>query len=53
MLLLFVVGPKLAPARLWRLRHSIFLFGTSQILLCRLATQFVELIDPEPKREGR
>ncbi|MDP3673995.1 MAG: cation:proton antiporter [Novosphingobium sp.] len=47
-LLLFVVGLELAPARLWRLRHSIFLFGTSQVLLCGLvlaaliglATQF-------------
>ena len=36
-LLLFVVGLELAPARLWRLRHSIFLFGTSQVLLCGLA----------------
>jgi Kef-type K+ transport system membrane component KefB/voltage-gated potassium channel Kch len=34
---LFVVGLELAPARLWRLRHSIFLFGTSQVLLCGLA----------------
>ena len=32
-LLLFVVGLELVPARLWRLRHSIFLFGTSQLLL--------------------
>ena len=30
-LLLFVVGLELAPTRLWRLRHSIFLFGTSQV----------------------
>ena len=30
-LLLFVVGLELAPARLWRLRHSIFLFGKSQV----------------------
>ena len=36
-LLLFVVGLELAPSRLWRLRHSIFLFGTSQVLLCGLA----------------
>jgi CPA2 family monovalent cation:H+ antiporter-2/glutathione-regulated potassium-efflux system protein KefB len=36
-LLLFVVGLELAPARLWRLRHSIFLFGPSQVLLCGLA----------------
>ena len=36
-LLLFVVGLELAPARLWRLRHSIFLFGTSQVLDCGMA----------------
>ena len=36
-LLLFIVGLELAPSRLWRLRHSIFLFGTSQVLLCGLA----------------
>jgi CPA2 family monovalent cation:H+ antiporter-2/glutathione-regulated potassium-efflux system protein KefB len=36
-LLLFVVGLELAPARLWRLRHSIFLFGPSQVLICGLA----------------
>ena len=36
-LLLFVVGLELAPQRLWRLRHSIFLFGTSQVVLCGMA----------------
>ena len=36
-LLLFVVGLELAPARLWRLRHSILLLGTSQVLLCGMA----------------
>jgi len=36
-LLLFVVGLELAPARLWRLRHSIFLFGSTQVLLSGLA----------------
>ena len=30
-LLLFVAELELAPARLWRLRHSIFLFGKSQV----------------------
>ena len=30
-LMLFVVGLELASARLWRLRHSIFQFGTSQV----------------------
>ncbi|QGN54987.1 cation:proton antiporter [Novosphingobium sp. Gsoil 351] len=40
-LLLFVVGLELAPARLWRLRHSIFLFGTSQVLLSGLALALV------------
>lgn len=33
-LLLFLVGLELNPARLWRLRHDIFGFGLSQVVLC-------------------
>jgi glutathione-regulated potassium-efflux system protein KefB len=36
-LLLFLVGLELAPARLWRLRRDIFGLGTSQVVLCGLA----------------
>lgn len=36
-LLLFLVGLELHPARLWRLRRDIFGFGTAQVVLCGLA----------------
>ncbi|HKR23752.1 MAG TPA: cation:proton antiporter [Allosphingosinicella sp.] len=36
-LLLFLVGLELNPGRLWRLRHDIFLFGLTQVVLCGLA----------------
>ncbi|MGQ0661497.1 cation:proton antiporter domain-containing protein [Sphingosinicella sp.] len=36
-LLLFLVGLELNPARLWRMRHDIFVFGLSQVVLCGLA----------------
>lgn len=36
-LLLFLVGLELAPARLWRLRHAIFGLGAAQVVLCGLA----------------
>jgi glutathione-regulated potassium-efflux system protein KefB len=36
-LLLFLVGLELSPARLWRMRHDIFGFGTIQVTLCGLA----------------
>ncbi|MGE0180434.1 MAG: cation:proton antiporter, partial [Sphingomonas sp.] len=36
-LLLFLVGLELNPARLWRMRHDIFGFGLLQVVLCGLA----------------
>lgn len=36
-LLLFLVGLELHPARLWRLRRDIFGFGTAQVVLCGIA----------------
>ncbi|GAA0269507.1 monovalent cation:proton antiporter-2 (CPA2) family protein [Alteraurantiacibacter aestuarii] len=36
-LLLFVVGLELNPARLWRMRHVIFGFGLAQVVACGLA----------------
>jgi CPA2 family monovalent cation:H+ antiporter-2/glutathione-regulated potassium-efflux system protein KefB len=36
-LLLFLVGLELNPARLWRMRHDIFGFGALQVVLCGLA----------------
>ncbi|MGP1352988.1 MAG: monovalent cation:proton antiporter-2 (CPA2) family protein [Parasphingopyxis sp.] len=36
-LLLFLVGLELAPARLWRLRRDIFGLGLLQVLLCGVA----------------
>ncbi len=36
-LLLFLVGLELNPARLWRLRRDIFGFGFAQVMLCGLA----------------
>jgi len=36
-LLLFLVGLELNPARLWRMRHDIFGFGLLQVALCGLA----------------
>lgn len=36
-LLLFLVGMELSPARLWRLRHDIFGLGVLQVALCGLA----------------
>lgn len=36
-LLLFLVGLELAPARLWRLRKEIFGFGLLQVALCGIA----------------
>ncbi len=35
-LLLFLVGLELNPARLWRMRHDIFGFGALQVVLCGL-----------------
>lgn len=36
-MLLFVVGLELAPARLWRLKSAIFGLGGAQVILCGLA----------------
>nr|WP_067789642.1 cation:proton antiporter [Paraurantiacibacter namhicola] len=36
-MLLFIVGLELAPARLWRLKSAIFGLGLSQVVLCGLA----------------
>lgn len=36
-LLLFLVGLELNPARLWRMRHDIFVFGLLQVVLCGIA----------------
>lgn len=36
-LLLFLVGLELTPARLWRMRHEIFALGLLQVALCGLA----------------
>lgn len=36
-LLLFVIGLELKPARLWAMRHDIFGLGTAQVLLCGVA----------------
>ncbi|ANY18715.1 Glutathione-regulated potassium-efflux system protein KefC [Tsuneonella dongtanensis] len=36
-LLLFVVGLELAPARLWRMKKEIFGLGLAQVLLCGVA----------------
>ena len=36
-LLLFLVGLELNPARLWRMRHDIFGFGLLQVLICGVA----------------
>ena len=36
-LLLFLVGLELNPSRLWRMRHDIFVFGFSQVVLCGIA----------------
>jgi monovalent cation:proton antiporter-2 (CPA2) family protein len=42
-LLLFVIGLELRPARLWAMRHHIFGFGTVQVLVCGLALTAVLL----------
>lgn len=36
-LLLFLVGLELNPSRLWRMRHDIFGFGLTQVVLCGIA----------------
>jgi len=43
-LLLFLVGLELAPARLWRLRRDIFGLGLSQVILCGLAVTGLVLL---------
>ena len=43
-LLLFVVGLELNPARLWRLRHAIFGVGLAQVALCGLAVTGLVLV---------
>lgn len=40
-LLLFLVGLELSPARLWRMRRDIFGFGLLQVVLCGLALSAV------------
>jgi len=40
-LLLFLVGLELNPARLWRMKHDIFGFGALQVVLCGLAVAFM------------
>ncbi|MGD9812267.1 MAG: cation:proton antiporter, partial [Sphingobium sp.] len=40
-LLMFLVGLELNPARLWRLRHDIFLLGAAQVALCGAALAVV------------
>src|SRR3990170_3008148 len=46
-LLLFIVGLELNPARLWRLRHEIFGMGLLQVVLCGLAVTGVVLLATE------
>ncbi|HSG55705.1 MAG TPA: monovalent cation:proton antiporter-2 (CPA2) family protein, partial [Paracoccaceae bacterium] len=36
-MLLFIVGLELNPARLWRMRHEIFVLGGAQVVACGLA----------------
>ncbi|TIX51089.1 cation:proton antiporter [Alteraurantiacibacter aquimixticola] len=36
-MLLFVVGLELNPARLWRMKHEIFVLGGAQVIACGLA----------------
>ena len=43
-LLLFLVGLELAPARLWRLRRDIFGLGLLQVLLCGVAVTGLVLV---------
>ncbi|WP_067341046.1 monovalent cation:proton antiporter-2 (CPA2) family protein [Stappia indica] len=43
-LLLFVIGLELEPARLWRMKGDIFGLGTSQVLLCGIALVAVALL---------
>lgn len=43
-LLLFIVGLELAPARLWRLRKEIFGLGLIQVALCGLAVTGLVLL---------
>jgi monovalent cation:proton antiporter-2 (CPA2) family protein len=46
-LLLFIVGLELNPARLWRLRHEIFGMGLLQVVACGLAVTGVVLLATE------
>jgi len=43
-LLLFIVGLELNPARLWRMKHAIFGLGLLQVVLCGLALTGVILL---------
>ena len=38
-LLLFLVGLELNPARLWRMRHDIFVLGLLQVVLCGIGAR--------------
>jgi monovalent cation:proton antiporter-2 (CPA2) family protein len=46
-LLLFIVGLELNPARLWRLKHEIFGLGLLQVVACGLAVTGVILLATE------
>lgn len=46
-LLLFIVGLELNPARLWRLKNEIFGFGLLQVVLCGLAVTGLVLVATE------
>ncbi len=42
-MLLFIVGLELNPARLWKMRHEIFVLGTAQVVACGLAVSALVL----------
>lgn len=43
-LLLFVIGLELQPAKLWALRRDIFGFGTAQVVFCGIALSLALLV---------
>ena len=51
-LLLFLVGLELNPARLWRMRHDIFLFGGLQVVLCGIAAAGLVWVAGRPSWEA-
>ncbi len=46
-MLLFIVGLELSPARLWRMKHEIFGLGLAQVVLCGLAVTGLILLATE------